>query len=281
MNLKINYTSNISGILRVNDYDVNAAVDEKFDDVKYQVIKEEDREEDNKEEDNKDDNKDDRDDDKDEFKYNQRDNQHQIMLNDTINDFMLYDVDPLTGDFYDPNYDQIRRDKALFLMQLFTPYEKFKSLSYRQKNLLIKQFERKIYNISIEKAKEQNIINSWSIREFVLIYHMISYKLTANIDHNWLVNNIYLTEQILDRTVDVYELLQKSNVDLFPAKYEDIKRRIEISKNVEQTVKYSTMYVCKFCKGNKTKYETLQNRSADEGNNYTVTCLTCGHQFHA
>jgi DNA-directed RNA polymerase subunit M/transcription elongation factor TFIIS len=258
MNLKINYTSNISGILTVNDY---SKQDEKFDDVKYQVDKEIDV--------------------SDEYVQEQKNNQNQLIMDESINDFMMHDVDPLTGDFYDSNYDQIRRDKVIFLMQLFTPYEKFKQMPYRQKNLFIKQFERKIYNVAIEKAIEQNIINSWSIREFVLIYHMISYKLTANIDNNWLVNNTSLTDQILNKSVDVYELLQKSNVDLFPAKYEDIKRRIEISKNVEQTVKYSTLYVCKFCKGNKSKYEILQNRSADEGNNYTVTCLTCGHQFHA
>ena len=183
MNLKINYTSNISGILTVNDY---SKQDEKFDDVKYQVDKEIDV--------------------SDEYVQEQKNNQNQLIMDESINDFMMHDVDPLTGDFYDSNYDQIRRDKVIFLMQLFTPYEKFKQMSYRQKNLFIKQFERKIYNVTIEKAIEQNIINSWSIREFVLIYHMISYKLTANIDNNWLVNNTSLTDQMRNTRTSSAEL---------------------------------------------------------------------------
>jgi DNA-directed RNA polymerase subunit M/transcription elongation factor TFIIS len=183
--------------------------------------------------------------------------------------------------FYTSNYNHYRRQKLMLFGTLFNEYPEFINLNYNDRNKLLQDLERSIYNTTIDKAQEENIITSWEIQQFLFLYDTLCYKISSNIDKNGLVKNVDLAKLIIDRQIDLKQLPKCSNIELFKTKYEDILTRLNRSKNVSQTYKYSTMYVCRKCKKSQTRFEVLQNRSADEGNNYSVTCLNCNNQFHA
>lgn len=188
---------------------------------------------------------------------------------------------PLNEVYYNKNSHQIRRNKAILFGNLLMQYEIFQKWDYATKTAFITKLERSIYNMVIDKAKEENIITSWEINDFVMLYNTLCYKISSNIEKGGMVNNPHLAIKLLQNEIKLKDLPRMPSAELYPEKYNDINKRIEMSKNVQQTVKYSSLYICRKCKGGKTKYEILQNRSADEGNNYTVTCLTCRYQFHA
>lgn len=189
--------------------------------------------------------------------------------------------DPLDVLFYRTPYNRIRRAKIIMFGSVLSPYKKFNSMEKDQKTKLLKQLERACYNRTIDIANEQNIIASWSDDLFCDIYHIICYKISANLEPNGLVGNPSLAKNILDEVINIKSLPSMSSVEMYPQLYTKVKERIEASKNAKQTVKYTTMYKCRRCKKNKCTFESIQNRSLDECNNFVVTCVNCGNEFNA
>jgi DNA-directed RNA polymerase subunit M/transcription elongation factor TFIIS len=186
----------------------------------------------------------------------------------------------LDDKFYNnKSYNSLRRAKLILFSSLFCDYEEYLTLSTDEKNNIIKILERYCYNNTIEEAHKNNIIASWTDENFCNLYSSICAKISFNIEKGGIVNNPNIAKYILTNKIQISTLPSLSSVDLFPEKYEKIKKRIELSKSISQSVKTSASYTCRKCKKSECILENLYNRSLDEGVNLSIQCINCLHKW--
>jgi DNA-directed RNA polymerase subunit M/transcription elongation factor TFIIS len=187
---------------------------------------------------------------------------------------------PLTSDIH-MKYNNQRITKMMTFGTLLNAYDEFRKMSYKEKLHHITAIEKACYNASIERANRETIHANWNSELFCSIYDDICYKIFANIDKGSSVANVDFGIKIIKKEIDFKHLPKMTCIEMCPGQYEEVLRRIEVSKNVNQTVKTSSMFKCSKCKESKCQVENLYNRSLDEGVNLKVSCLVCGFQFTA
>ncbi len=187
---------------------------------------------------------------------------------------------PLDIQFYNIHYNSTRRAKLMLFSSILSKYDIYINMDYNQQTELITKIERSCYNASIEEANKNNILAAWNNNNFCDIYHSNCYKISSNMEIGGLVNNPNVVEKIISGELSISDLPNIPSSELFPQKYEKIKNRIEISKNVSKTVKVTSKYTCKKCKKSECTEENLYNRSLDEGVNVRITCNNCGHKWN-
>ena len=190
-------------------------------------------------------------------------------------------VVPLPKELYTDDFHQFRRCKIMLFMNSLAANEKFKVLDKSKKISIAREIERGCFNNAIDTANEQNIMTSWKDEMFCKIYHLKCSKLSFNIGKSSLIDNERLSNDILDKKIELSELSYKSSIDMYPEKYSEILDRIHTSKTVTTNIKFSSLYRCRICKQSKCKIENRYNRSLDEGTNSTITCLNCSHEWNA
>lgn len=188
---------------------------------------------------------------------------------------------PLDIRYYNPPYNHYRRAKLMLFSDNFNEHPAYCQLSYAAKWSIIEKIEKACNRVAIGKANEENIPTRWSDESFRDIYHTLCAKISSNISQRGSVKNPYLAKAILNGTINIPDLPKLSSQDLYPAKYVEIIRRIEASKNVTSTKKTSSMYRCRRCHKNECTIENRYNRSLDEGVNLTITCVACGNEWNA
>jgi len=187
---------------------------------------------------------------------------------------------PMPVVVYKPPYNSLRRSKIFLLFNIFTNYNKFNLLNWSKKCNLILDIERACLNYSVDFSQDTNILTSWDNKLFNQIYTNTFYKVGVNLD-NSLIKNNNLVDRLFNGDIKIIDLPKMTFVEMFPKKYEDILKQLEISKKVKKSLKTTTMYKCGKCYKNKCTIEQLYNRSLDEGVNLRITCINCNHQFNA
>ena len=177
-------------------------------------------------------------------------------------------------------YNKQRRAKLILFMHVFLQHDEFKNYTNENKFLLIERVERACFNHTISKATELNIPMRWDCDLFFDVYTLICAKISSNIDQEDDIKNPYLANAILTGKIEIGDLPKMTSQELYPEKYVSVLSKIEVAKNIKQTVKTTTMYWCKRCKRNECTYEPRYNRSLDEGINLTVHCVTCGNSWN-
>ncbi len=188
---------------------------------------------------------------------------------------------PLPLFFYKHPYNRLRRAKIIVFGNVLDEYEQFRLLTDKKRFSKLKKLESACFNYAIDRAFEENIPTSWSIPLFGELYSSICYKVSSNIDKNDLVNSSFLADRIINNLIDIKQVPRLPSYELCPHKYADLLRQIEESKNVQFSIKTTSMYKCGKCKKSECTYENLYNRSLDEGVNIKVTCINCGNSFIA
>jgi DNA-directed RNA polymerase subunit M/transcription elongation factor TFIIS len=183
--------------------------------------------------------------------------------------------------YYKPPYNTTRRAKITLFTVVLSDYKEYQELSEEQKLLLADKIENSCYNTLLEKAKDENISNTWENPIFEDTYHSICARISSNIDMHNKVKNINLVSSILNGSINIDQLPKLSSQEIFPEKYSEIINKIELSKSASITVKTSSLYRCRRCHQNKCTIENRYNRSLDEGVNLTITCVACGNQWNA
>ncbi len=79
-----------------------------------------------------------------------------------------------------------------------------------------------------------------------------------------------------DKIPDIANL---SGQELFIGKYDDILEKLEMSKNIQISVKTTEMYWCRRCKKNKCTERSIINRSLDEGTSMKIKCENCNLEW--
>jgi DNA-directed RNA polymerase subunit M/transcription elongation factor TFIIS len=132
-------------------------------------------------------------------------------------------------------------------------------------------FEKGIFNWTIQEAKNRKIIKKWNNKFFVIIYIDKLRTTLFNITQE-------MIEQINSQELKSQQIAFMTHQELNPQKWDDsIQRKILRDKSKYETniEASSSSFYCRKCHKNKTAHYQLQTRSADEPMTTFVTCLNC------
>lgn len=136
--------------------------------------------------------------------------------------------------------------------------------------------ETSIFNYTIRKAKEENVVRKWNNNVFVLIYLN---KFKSILFH---LKKKEIAEQIMTKKLISHQIAFKSSAELMPEKW-NIKlkeKEMRLENKFFPKVEASTdNFTCGKCKSKACTYYQLQTRSADEPMTTFVTCTNCGSRW--
>ncbi len=190
-------------------------------------------------------------------------------------------ADPLPLELYHSPYNRHRRAKFILFSSVFKHHQGFLDKLMKDRFALLKKIERACCNYAICKSNELSVASDWTNEEFINIYTLMCAKIASNIDQKNNVNNPFLAGAILEGKIDISNLPKMTSQELYPDKYRTVMEQLELSKNVERTVRTTAMYTCRRCRKSECTYENLYNRSLDEGVNLIITCMSCGLEWKA
>ena len=179
-------------------------------------------------------------------------------------------------------YSFERINKIFLFYRYLYKYRRFEKTKKKIQHKVIKNLEKGCYINTIKIALEQNINCSWEEDDFANIYHFIcgrilSYISTDSTDPTKVSNII---DGFIDDSSD-YSLSKqfpnKTQKDLYPEQYAEIKRRQIIEQNIK--VKASKLRTCPKCKQKLSTTKNRYARSLDEGVDLTATCVFCGFSW--
>ena len=135
--------------------------------------------------------------------------------------------------------------------------------------------EKGIYNYTLTRCDEKNLIKKWSNMYFCVIYigklKTILYNLTSEI-----------LNKINNKEIKPHELAFMTHQEMRP----DIWKKLIEEKKIKDENKFTPKieastddFTCGKCRSTKCTYYQLQTRSADEPMTTFVTCLDCGNRF--
>ena len=147
--------------------------------------------------------------------------------------------------------------------------------------LYLEDLEREIYNYSIQKCIEKNVVPTWN-QIFIHIYINKTRSLYSNLIPNNYINNKRLLNRLLKYEFEPKELVNMSHQDLFPEHWKElIDEKSNRDKALYETKKeaMTDQFKCRKCGSRETCYYEMQTRSADEPMTIFITCLNCGNRW--
>jgi transcription elongation factor S-II len=153
----------------------------------------------------------------------------------------------------------------------------------QERDNIIKNIEKGIFNWTINHAKSTDQIPSWDNRVFKECY---KHK-ALSIIYNLMESRSHLKIRVLNGDVKTKDLSTMKPQELWPTgPYDQEKRRLEYDELRKQLAKerddaddFVGIFTCGKCKSKKTKYYQMQTRSADEPMTTFVTCINCGKRW--
>jgi DNA-directed RNA polymerase subunit M/transcription elongation factor TFIIS len=143
-------------------------------------------------------------------------------------------------------------------------------------------FERGIYNYTIEDSKRRIVHSVWENPEFTQLYLINARRTISNLDPSSYIRNARLVERFHEGEFRPNTIAFMNYSDLFPEKW---GARIELAikreaKMLEVDKSMATeMFKCSRCGKRQCTYYEMQTRSADEPMTQFVRCLNCGKQW--
>jgi len=143
-------------------------------------------------------------------------------------------------------------------------------------NAISTNLEKGVFNYSLKKAHEQDVIKKWDNKYFVEIY----------LNHlRTIIYNLKLSEninKIRNKKIKAHEFAFMNHQEMCPEKWRTLleEKKIRDQNKYETNLEASTDdFKCWKCKSKKCTYYQLQTRSADEPMTTFVTCLDCGNRW--
>lgn len=136
--------------------------------------------------------------------------------------------------------------------------------------------EKGIYNRTLKKADEMNIVKKWDNCYFVQLYVDWLKSIFINLGIPEVMN------MITTKKIKPHELAFMTHQDMNPAIWAKIieDKKVRDKNKYELKIEASTdLFTCRACKSNKCTYTQQQTRSADEPMTTFVTCLECGKRW--
>jgi len=147
--------------------------------------------------------------------------------------------------------------------------------------IYINDLEREIYNYSIEKCIEKNVVPTWN-QIFINLYVNKARSLYSNISPNNYINNKRLKSRLEKYEFTPKDLVNMTHQELFPEHWKElIDEKSNRDKALYETKKeaMTDQFRCRKCNSRETCYYEMQTRSADEPMTIFITCLNCGNRW--
>ena len=145
----------------------------------------------------------------------------------------------------------------------------------------MKNVERHIFNYTLRKSIDRNIIPTWNI-VFKNIYLNKVINLYSNLNKNNYINNKRLLQRVRKKEFTPEQLVNMTPQELFPEHWKElIDEKYRRDKILYETKKeaMTDQFKCSKCHSRETCYFEMQTRSADEPMTIFITCLNCGKRW--
>ena len=142
--------------------------------------------------------------------------------------------------------------------------------------------ERGIFNYSIKRAREKNVVRKWENKYFVRIYSNRFRTINNNLNPKMTTCNKELFNDIINKKIKSKKLSYMNHQEMYSTLWKKlVDDKIKRSKNlISEDMSCATdEFKCYRCKKRKCTYYQLQTRSADEPMTTFVTCLNCGNRW--
>ena len=159
--------------------------------------------------------------------------------------------------------------------------DKIKDKDIKKYENYFKLVEMEIYNYTIDKCIETNIVPTWNIL-FRNRYVNRSISIYTNLKPNNYVKNDKLIIRLLKEEFTPKELVYMKPQEQMPENWKElIDEKYRKDKVLYETKKeaMTDQFKCGKCKSRETAYYEMQTRSADEPMTIFITCLNCGNRW--
>ena len=166
--------------------------------------------------------------------------------------------------------DKLRNKYVIFLN---------KELNNEKKS---RQIEKSIYNNIIKYTKKNNIKRKWKNIHFKSLYISRIRSIYSNIKEDSYLKNKHFKKKILNDEIDLKEIANLSNYDIFPENWKDLiedKMKKDKLKYELKPEAMTDIFKCHRCSGRSCTYYEVQTRSADEPMTQFITCLDCNNHW--
>lgn len=149
---------------------------------------------------------------------------------------------------------------------------------YLNDEAICERIEKSIYEYTLGKANErcipQNIENDFFRRIYVNKLHQIYLHLKPDSG----INNKYFADRLINEEIDPDKVAFINPQDMHYEHWNLLLERQSAAEKLAEDSKLGIVteeFTCGRCKGNKTSYKFLQDRSSDEGASIHINCLLC------
>ena len=156
----------------------------------------------------------------------------------------------------------------------------FPKISEQERTYMM-EVERHIFNYSLQKSIDRNIIPTWNI-VFKNIYINKVISIYSNLSKNNYINNKRLIQRVKKQEFTPEQLVNMTPQELFPEHWKElIDEKYRRDKILYETKKeaMTDQFKCSKCHSRETCYFEMQTRSADEPMTIFITCLNCGKRW--
>lgn len=148
--------------------------------------------------------------------------------------------------------------------------------------LLSRQIEQQLFNLSIKVAKEKCLKRNWSNSLFKQLYISKIRAFYSNICESSYIKNPDFKEKIINSSIKVEDIPQLSVYDIYPGNWSELLDKKIKRDKLKYEMKPQAMtnqFKCRKCSSRSCSYYEVQTRSADEPMTQFISCLECGNRW--
>ena len=168
------------------------------------------------------------------------------------------------------NDDSIRNNNVILMNNEFN------------NEILSRQVEQQLYNVSIRVAKERFIRRRWDNPLFKQLYISKIRSFYSNIASDSYVSNNNFKTKIMNGGIKIEQISELSVYDICPENWAELLDKKIKRDKIKYEIKPTAMtdqYKCRKCSSRSCSYYEVQTRSADEPMTQFITCLDCDNRW--
>lgn len=163
------------------------------------------------------------------------------------------------------------------IMNVCSNYPEWAAMDVDLQKTLVRRIERGCFEFVINECILNGIDRLFTEKKFIDRYSVICYKVIINLDVNGSIQSSELINKIINNVIDPHDVAKLSSKNMCFSANEKERNYIELRQNQQTITKVSTKYTCMKCHKNETIFKSYQSKTADESENTSIKCVSCGN----